>query len=66
VVSALLAGGFLVLGSFTILERIQEQVEFLPVVGLSDVMAVFPLLIGIAVVIAATSAFLSLRRFLAV
>jgi cell division transport system permease protein len=66
VVSALLAGGFLVLGSFTILQRIQEQVEFLPVVGLGDVLAVFPLLIGVAVMIAALSAFLSLRRFLAV
>jgi cell division transport system permease protein len=66
VVSALLATGILAVGSLTILQGIAETIEFMPVVNLDDVLAVFPVLVTIAVVISAVSAFLSLRRFLAV
>lgn len=63
---ALLAGGLLLLASVTILASVDEQIQFIPIVGTSDVLQVIPVLMVVGALIAAVSSFLSLRRFLAV
>lgn len=66
VVGACAAVGLLLLGAATILQRMRDQIQFLPVVGTSHVLEVTPILLLIGAGIAALASFLSLRRFLAV
>lgn len=64
VAGALLAGGLLVLGMVTIVSGIREQIQFVPFIGMTEVIAVVPWLVITGGGIAAIAAFLSLRRFL--
>ncbi len=64
VAGALLAGGLLVLGMVTIVSGIREQIQFVPFIGVSEVIGVVPWLVITGGGIAAIAAFLSLRRFL--
>lgn len=64
VVGALLAGGLLIVGMLTIVRSIRDQLQFMPFIGVQDVLAIVPLLVLVGGGIAAVSAFLSLRRFL--
>lgn len=66
VLGALLAGGLLLLASVTILSSVDEQIQFIPIVGTAEVLRVIPVLVVVGAVIAAVSSFVSLRRFLAV
>jgi cell division transport system permease protein len=64
VAGALLAGGLLVLGMVTIVSGIREQIQFVPFIGVPEVLGVVPWLVATGGGIAAIAAFLSLRRFL--
>ncbi len=64
VVGALLAGGLLLLGAATILDRVDSQIAFLQVVGVEEVLRLIPLLVVVGAVLAVVSALLSVRRFL--
>ncbi len=64
VAGALLAGGLLLVGMVTIVAGIREQIQFVPFIGVSQVIAVVPWLVAVGGGIAAIAAFLSLRRFL--
>jgi cell division transport system permease protein len=66
VAGALLAGGLLLLGMFTIVPSIREQIRFIPWIGPEQVMGVTPWLVAVGGGVAAIAAFLSLRRFLEV
>jgi cell division transport system permease protein len=66
VAGALLAGGLLLVGMLTIVSGIREQIQFVPFIGVSQVLAIVPLLVLIGAGTAAIAAFLSLRRFLEV
>lgn len=66
VAGALLAGGLLLLGMVTIVSGIREQIQFVPFIGVSQVLAIVPLLVLVGAGTAAIAAFLSLRRFLEV
>ena len=63
---ALCATGLLALAAGPLLNNVREQILFLPVVGVPDVLAITPILVAGGVGIAAVASFLSLRRFLAV
>ena len=64
VAGALLAGGLLVLGMVTIVAGMREQIQFVPFIGIPQVLAIVPWLVLVGGGIAAVAAFLSLRRFL--
>ncbi|CAN5885634.1 permease-like cell division protein FtsX [soil metagenome] len=64
VAGALLAGGLLLLGMVTLVAGMREQIQFVPFIGIPQVLAVMPWLVAIGGGIAAIAAFLSLRRFL--
>jgi cell division transport system permease protein len=64
VAGAVLAGGLLLLGMVTLVSGMREQIQFVPFIGVSQVIAVMPWLVLIGGGIAAVAAFLSLRRFL--
>lgn len=64
VAGALLAGGLLLLGMVTLVAGMREQIQFVPFIGIPQVIAVLPWLVAIGGGIAAIAAFLSLRRFL--
>lgn len=64
VAGALLAGGLLLLGMVTLVAGMREQIQFVPFIGVPQVLAVLPWLVAIGGGIAAIAAFLSLRRFL--
>ncbi len=64
VVGALLAGGLLLLAAATILDRVDSQIAFLQVVGVSEVLQLIPLLVVVGAAIAVVSSLLSVRRFL--
>lgn len=64
VAGALLAGGLLVLGMVTIVASMREQIQFVPFIGIPQVLAIVPWLVLVGGGIAAVAAFLSLRRFL--
>jgi cell division transport system permease protein len=64
VAGALLAGGLLLLGMVTLVAGMREQIQFVPFIGVPQVLGVLPWLVAIGGGIAAIAAFLSLRRFL--
>jgi cell division transport system permease protein len=64
VVGALLAGGLLLVGMATIVSSIRDQIQFVPFIGISEVIGVLPWLVIVGGGIAAIASFLSLRRFL--
>lgn len=64
VAGALLAGGLLLLGMVTLVAGMREQIQFVPFIGIPQVLGVLPWLVAIGGGIAAVAAFLSLRRFL--
>ncbi|HSK95066.1 MAG TPA: permease-like cell division protein FtsX [Euzebyales bacterium] len=64
VVGALLAGGLLLVGMATLVAGIREQIQFVPFIGIPEVIGVLPWLVMIGGGIAAIASFLSLRRFL--
>lgn len=64
VAGALLAGGLLLLGMVTLVAGMREQIQFVPFIGIPQVLGVLPWLVAIGGGIAAIAAFLSLRRFL--
>ncbi len=64
VAGARLAGALLLVGMLTIVAGIREQIQFVPFIGVSQVLAVVPWLVAVGGGIAAIAAFLSLRRFL--
>jgi cell division transport system permease protein len=63
---ALTAGGLLILGEITLLQRLKNAVQFIPFINIWDVVATIPVLVLIGAVIASVASVLSLRRFLAV
>jgi cell division transport system permease protein len=64
VVGALLAGGLLLVGMATIVSGIRDQIQFVPFIGITEVIGVLPWLVMVGGGIAAIASFLSLRRFL--
>ncbi|MPZ89092.1 MAG: FtsX-like permease family protein [Nitriliruptorales bacterium] len=54
----------LLLGQLTLVDAISGYIQFIPLVGVRDVIAVAPLVIAIGVAAAALASFFSLRRFL--
>jgi cell division transport system permease protein len=64
VVGALLAGGLLLVGMATIVSGIRDQIQFVPFIGVTEVIGVLPWLVMVGGGIAAIASFLSLRRFL--
>ena len=60
------ATGLLALATGPLLNNVRAEIPFLPVVGVSDVIAIAPFLAAGGIGIAAFASFLSLRRFLAV
>ncbi|HSK92313.1 MAG TPA: permease-like cell division protein FtsX [Euzebyales bacterium] len=64
VAGALLAGGLLLAGMATIVSGIRDQIQFLPLIGINEVVMVMPWLVMVGGGIAAIASFLSLRRFL--
>jgi cell division transport system permease protein len=56
----------LVLGQFTLVDAVSQYIQFIPLVGLADVLAITPLLLLVGAGVAALASFVSLRRFLAV
>jgi cell division transport system permease protein len=63
---ALLASGLLVLAAGPLLSSVREQILFLPVIGVGEVVAIVPILVLGGIGVAAIASLLSLRRFLAV
>ncbi|MGH8906135.1 MAG: permease-like cell division protein FtsX [Egibacteraceae bacterium] len=66
VTGALVAGGLLLLGQLTLLGRLKGALQFIPFIGLSDLLATIPVLVLIGAAIASIASVISLRRFLAV
>jgi len=64
VVGSLGALLLLLIGERTLLSVVDRQINFVPVVGLGDVLAIAPLLLLVGAGIAALASFASLRRFL--
>jgi len=64
VAGAVLAGGLLLLGMVTLVSGMRQQIQFVPFIGIPQVLAVMPWLVLMGGGIAAIAAFLSLRRFL--
>jgi cell division transport system permease protein len=56
----------LLLGQLTLVDAISDYIQFIPLVGLGDVLAIAPFLILAGAGVAALASFVSLRRFLAV
>jgi cell division transport system permease protein len=54
----------LTVGELTLVDRIAEYIQFIPLVGLDDVLAITPLLLVVGAGVAALASFVSLRRFL--
>ena len=66
VVGALLAGGLLFIGMQTLVDRLREQIIFIPFVGTDQLLAVLPILVLVGGGLAALASVVSLRRFLSV
>jgi cell division transport system permease protein len=66
VLGALFSAGVLLFAAGPLLGRVREEIVFFPIIGSREVFEVLPVLFVVAVVVAAVSSFLSLRRFLAV
>jgi cell division transport system permease protein len=65
-IGALLASLALFFALGPLLAGVRERILFFPIIGISQVFEVMPLLFLVAIAVAALSSFLSLRRFLAV
>jgi cell division transport system permease protein len=54
----------LLLGEFTLIDAVRENITIFPLVGADDVLAIAPLLLLVGAGVAALASFISLRRFL--
>jgi cell division transport system permease protein len=54
----------LLLGELTLVDAVSNYIEFIPLVGVDDVLAIAPLLLLVGAGVAALASFVSLRRFL--
>ncbi len=66
VIGALLAGGLLFVGMRTLIDRLREQIIFIPFVGTEQLIATLPILVLVGGGLAALASVVSLRRFLSV
>ncbi len=66
VIGAACAAGVLFLAVGPLMEGVRERILFFPIIGTREVWEILPVLLLVAVLLAAVSSFLSLRRFLAV
>jgi cell division transport system permease protein len=54
----------LAIGKFTLVDAVSTHIQFIPLVGLDDVVAIAPLMLLVGAGVAALASFVSLRRFL--
>jgi cell division transport system permease protein len=66
VIGAAFAAGVLFLAVGPLMEGVRQRILFFPIIGTREVWEILPVLLLVAVLLAAVSSFLSLRRFLAV
>lgn len=64
IIGSLGAVALLFVGEFWLLDAIRDDIQFLPLVGTDDVLAITPLLVVVGAGVAALASSLSLRRFL--